>query len=413
MHSPVTLSSSISSSPTLSEDDMEITNLFSTEKEVNDKNCNIMGKNVTFTQVRIKIGIIITLFIYYIFVPFLEQRSLSKELFKMKLNLETMKSRKDRTSIDLKNTRNNLLSLQKRIQSIEGSVKIQVLESQSVKDFLKTNNPVSNECDSIQGGQVSNTLTAKTEDESLMIGQIAEMEEELKRRKYQQIIQKYGEGPHEIEFIVILPSSLDDEGLMEERQDSFIVRLMPAEEMPVSVAYFLEMVDKHLWDRTALVHHRQHKSHVLESFPIDLGTAEPVISRFQEESLDRLPFPEQQKNQHDTNHDLTSVCDHSKYTIGFSGRVKIGPNFYINLEDNLSKHGPNEQSHHVLHEEGEPCFGVILPGHGRDVIDRIAGLNNHDSSSINALGDDSSNDDNIPSRKRNIEIAGILSARII
>ena len=392
---------------------MKITNLFSAGKEASDKKQHTIGKNVTFTQVRIKIGLIIALLLYYIFGPFLEQRSLSKELFKMQMNLETMTFRKDRTSTELKNTRNNLLSLQKRIQSIEGSVKTQVLQSQSVKDFLKTNNPVSGECDSNQEGQTCHVLTAKTEDEALMIEQIAEMEEEVKRRKYQQIIEKYGEGPFEVEFIVLLPSSSDDEGLFEERQDSFIVSLMPAEEMPVSIAYFLEVVDKRLWDRTAFVHHREHKSHVLESFPIDFGTAEPVISKFEKESLARLPFPEQRKSQNDANHDLTSICDHSKYTIGFSGRDKIGPNFYINLEDNISKHGPNEQSHHVLHEEGEPCFGVILPGHGRDVIDRIAGFDNYESIPVNASGDDPSNDENIPERKRNIEIAGILSARII
>ena len=52
---------------------------------------------------------------------------------------------------------------------------------------------------------------------------------------------------------------------------------------------------------------------------------------------------------------------HKKYTLGMASRP-AGPSFYVNKMDNVANHGPGGQGHHVLEEEGEPCFARVVYG---------------------------------------------------
>jgi cyclophilin family peptidyl-prolyl cis-trans isomerase len=125
--------------------------------------------------------------------------------------------------------------------------------------------------------------------------------------------------------------------------------------MPHSVLFFLEMVATKFWDRTTLLHNKKVK-HVIAGVPLDYLSQESKASHLSSSvGWTTLGFPE-----------YSTKWPHDKYTIGFSNN---GPTFYINTMDNTHHHGPGGQGHHLLKEDGEPCFGKVVQG--KEVVDAL------------------------------------------
>jgi cyclophilin family peptidyl-prolyl cis-trans isomerase len=162
----------------------------------------------------------------------------------------------------------------------------------------------------------------------------------------QQVLAKYGPGPHIVEFTV-KPHNGRTSG-------QFLVELAPLDQVPHAVETFLDMVSNGLWDNTVFYHHKtQH--HVVAAAPVNYGTFEHKHYHFDALGFTGVSFPE-----------YSPGFPHDTYTIGFSGQ---GPNFYINTLDNSEHHGPGGQGHHDLPGDADPCFGRIISG--QEVIQKM------------------------------------------
>jgi cyclophilin family peptidyl-prolyl cis-trans isomerase len=86
--------------------------------------------------------------------------------------------------------------------------------------------------------------------------------------------------------------------------------------------------------------------------------------------------------------EYSNMHPHAKYTIGYAGRPRSGPEFYVNLADNTLDHGTAEEREFKMGprrhaawaaseaaegtvDEPYPCFGRVISGF--DVVDEIAG----------------------------------------
>lgn len=168
---------------------------------------------------------------------------------------------------------------------------------------------------------------------------IYSLQEYIQATSKQNVLDKYGPGPHKVEFSV-----KPDKG---NKSGKFVVELASIDLVPHSVETFLNMVSEKLWDNTVFYHHlSQH--HVIAAAPVNYGTFETKHYHFDALGYNGVSFPE-----------YHSRFQHKEYTIGFSG---LGPNFYINTLDNTEHHGPGGQGHHDLPNDADPCFGKIISG---------------------------------------------------
>lgn len=152
---------------------------------------------------------------------------------------------------------------------------------------------------------------------------------------------RYGPGPYTVEFTVLL----------EGEKYYFSVETAPNHLLPHSVYTFMSMVETKAWDRSMFFFSDFHRGIVISSVHEVDGV--PVNS----ELTSQLLFPE-----------YSAQFPHVSHTLGFGGRPG-GPNFYINLMDNSSTHGPGGQRNHDLSEEADTCFAKIT--HGQDIVKLI------------------------------------------
>lgn len=352
--------------------------------------------------------LVLCILIYYYVGPFSEQRAVNNDMAHLDKKIRELELYKQDLLQQVKSTRNKVKTIHSKIQTMEADIQTKIQRYHDVLSNLNHNEDETNgenETNNNGGGgglaeNPNHPIRAWNEQEREWIQEMKTLQDHIQEAKYEEIVEKYGLGPHIIEFSVLFPSS---SGGPPER-DSFWVQLVPPSVMPVSVAYFLDMTHSNLWDGASLLHHREHDSHIIQGRTMDFRTAKSRLHRFEKENLSQLPFAEY-------NHDHVSSCDHSQYTLGFAGRV--GPDFNINLQDNYHLHGPNSQAHQTLSDEADPCFGIVLPGYSRDVIDRI-------QTSFDGDNDVDDEDDrrNIPSstttiKKKTIHVIGILSAKLL
>ena len=109
--------------------------------------------------------------------------------------------------------------------------------------------------------------------------------------------------------------------------------------MPHSVYYFMDMVDKKVWDNTVFVHD---EVHILSTV---LASPEGEDKKHLVESP--LAFPEN-----------SDVFQHEPYTFGFSN---LGPQFNLNFHENANNHEPNGKSLNAL-SDTDPCFARVVIG---------------------------------------------------
>mmetsp|Transcript_30424 Transcript_30424/g.66868 ORF Transcript_30424/g.66868 Transcript_30424/m.66868 type:complete len:449 (-) Transcript_30424:46-1392(-) len=200
---------------------------------------------------------------------------------------------------------------------------------------------------------------------------IDRMENDIAEISRMEAIERFGEGPHRIEFSL---QFMNDDGafvpeMAKSRTNKFVMELAPLSLMPHSVLHFLEMIDHQLWNGAAFVHH---VDHVVQAVPTAFRTAETMKPMFDNLGLSELAFQEYHEE-----------YPHDTYSVGFSGRPG-GLEFYINTQDNSLIHGPGGQTQHALREEGDPCFAKIVSGH--HVIDRMNQKGQNNKKEIHIIG---------------------------
>lgn len=115
------------------------------------------------------------------------------------------------------------------------------------------------------------------------------------------------------------------------------IETAPNNVMPHSVYYFMDMIDRKVWDSTVLMHDREHIIAAVLQSPDGQSKNDSV--------QERLAFPE-----------YSHEFEHEEFTVGFSGH---GPNFYFNVQDNSDVHGPDGFN---PHGEPDPCFAKAIIG---------------------------------------------------
>jgi len=196
------------------------------------------------------------------------------------------------------------------------------------------------------------------------------------------VVERFGPGPHYVSMEVIL-----DEGNPSSQRE-IIYQLAPLDLMPHSIHLFLAQIAEGYWARgTPSI--AISAEHVLQSCPhpclenVDMGgTVQGYpYGEMRRAGLDVVSFQE-----------YSPLYPHEKYTIGFAGMPKSGPEFYINLLDNTLDHGTlverkakmgpdlyaawamaafgSTEEADEMTIEPYPCFGKVI--HGFDVIDEIA-----------------------------------------
>jgi len=172
--------------------------------------------------------------------------------------------------------------------------------------------------------------------------QMEHMQNATQRESWRAVMDKYGPGPHLVEFQVQLPSSTN--------QETFVVEMAPIKYMPHSVHVFLEQVTHGLWNESQFAVNREH---VVQAGP----STKEHRQLFKDYELERLAFPE-----------YSHYFPHEKWTLGFSGRPG-GPSWYVNKLDNTEDHGPYGQEHHALDEFADSCFAKVVKGF--DVLEKV------------------------------------------
>ena len=166
--------------------------------------------------------------------------------------------------------------------------------------------------------------------------------EQAQKNARQQINEKYGAGPHLVEFVLhFWEGNLSTEHF-------FTIEMAPAEIMPVAVWNFLEQVNAGLWDGTSF---HINADHVLAVRSVSGNGQVNKRDMFDKLGLATLPVPE-----------FNSAYPHLPYTLGFVGR---GPAFYINK---------------VHNEHDDACFGNVVVG--RSTIDTMGKMRGYDHDPI-------------------------------
>jgi hypothetical protein len=168
--------------------------------------------------------------------------------------------------------------------------------------------------------------------------QVEILQNATKKESRRAVMDKYGDGPHQVELTVQVPGK---------PVGSFVVELASLKLMPHAAHFFLEQVSHGLWNRATFGVNRVH---VLQALPRNRQL-------FREYDLDSMAFPE-----------YSDQFPHKQWTLGYAGRPG-GPSWYINKIDNELDHGPFGQNHHPLTEHADPCFAKVVGGF--DVLQSI------------------------------------------
>jgi cyclophilin family peptidyl-prolyl cis-trans isomerase len=147
----------------------------------------------------------------------------------------------------------------------------------------------------------------------------------VQRISRNRIIEKYGAGPHRVEFTIDFG---DDD------TSTFIAEMAPIDSRPHSVQVFLDMVQAKLWDSTWLF--ARENAMIKASYgPTEAGAIRK--NAFQDAGLDSLALEE-----------TDNTYNHNEYTLGFLSSEK--PVWFINTVDDSE---PNHAS---------PCFAKVVEG---------------------------------------------------
>jgi cyclophilin family peptidyl-prolyl cis-trans isomerase len=171
------------------------------------------------------------------------------------------------------------------------------------------------------------------------------MRNSIQNMSKQNLLEKFGPGPHRVEVQL----AFDPDSKLEGTADRIVLEMAPVDELPHTVYWFLEQVDRKLYDKCSF--HRNAR-HVIQAGPVGNFLTAPnegLLKRFKESGFDSVLFQE-----------YSSEYRHYKYTLGLAGRPG-GPDFYINMQDNSRLHGPGGQSGNDP-DDADPCFARVVEG---------------------------------------------------
>jgi len=144
-----------------------------------------------------------------------------------------------------------------------------------------------------------------------------------------------------------------------------VVEMAPVKLMPVVTLYFLDQVANGFWNNMSFF---RAESHVIQA-----SNVRPDGSRLRSHrTMHGIPFQE-----------YTPDFPHHKYTLGIAGRPG-GPDFYVNMLDNVRIHGPGGQGHNYNGDpESDSCFAKLVSG--SEVADKIQSLPYNSDSGLHIL----------------------------
>ena len=201
----------------------------------------------------------------------------------------------------------------------------------------------------------------------------------IQRLSRAQLLDKYGPGPHYVEMALKFDPEdksvqgragrPDSETHENPQEDTILIEMASVDQMPHTVYWFLEQVDRGLYDGCSFYRNARH---VVQGGPVapnwlngasggKTGSSDEtsrLTRRFLDSGIDSVLFQE-----------YSEEFPHHPNTVGFAGRPFGGPNFYINVVDNSENHGPGGQQlvgqHHVHHHDDvDPCFARVVDGFG-------------------------------------------------
>ena len=181
------------------------------------------------------------------------------------------------------------------------------------------------------------------------------IQQNIQRMSKEAVLAKFGPGPHRLELYLRFDSHLGhtDSG-------TITIELAPLDELPHAVHWFLEQVDRKLYDGWSF--HRNVRHVIMAGATRNFLTEKkpPNTKDFRDAGFHSLLFQEYSQN-----------FPHRKNTLGFAGRPG-GPLFYINKSDNSKIHGPGGQRNQDDTSEADTCFAKVVDGF--DVVDRMHNL---------------------------------------
>lgn len=212
----------------------------------------------------------------------------------------------------------------------------------------------------LQSSSTGGNNEKTTEDMKKRIDVLLKFKQQIKKNlqnwSKERILDKYGPGPHYIEMQLAFDPTSNIFGNGPDT-DRIIIELASEDDMPHTVLWFLDQVDRKLYDGCSF--HRN-AGHVIQGGPIANFLSPPNAAlgkHFKESGLESVLFQE-----------YSEKHPHVKYTLGYAGRPG-GPDFYISMQDNTKNHGPGGQGTYDDPSEADPCFARVVQGF--EVADRI------------------------------------------
>ena len=186
--------------------------------------------------------------------------------------------------------------------------------------------------------------------EEILLSQIDNLQTQIQRDSRQFVEEKYGKGPHLVEFKLSDPRG-------EILSDHVVVELAPTALMPHAVHHFLRMVSNKLWDDMALVI-KANSHHLVEAAAFHAKTAQRADDRFEKAQLTKLAFAEYHED-----------YGPMPFSLVFSG-TPGGPEFFIHTEDSIDVDDTND---HFI--SGSRFARVVV---GQEVINMLTSTRGSD-----------------------------------
>lgn len=120
---------------------------------------------------------------------------------------------------------------------------------------------------------------------------------------------RFGAGPHHVEITVAFDPEFPKKEETDDNTARIVIEMAPVEEMPHSVYWFLEQVNRNLYDGCSF--HRN-AGHVVQGGPAPnfLSPPNPQLhKRFKDSGFNSILFQE-----------YSDSFPHKKYTMGLAGR---------------------------------------------------------------------------------------------
>ncbi|GKY98908.1 hypothetical protein MPSEU_000846600 [Mayamaea pseudoterrestris] len=171
----------------------------------------------------------------------------------------------------------------------------------------------------------------------------------IQQYSMKQLMARFGPGPHRVEIKLEFDphSNIAHDAL---GGDRIVIEMAPEADMPHSVYWFLEQVERGLYNGASF-HRNAH--HVIQAGPVSYFSTPPdahLAQNFRQSGFSSVLFQEYSPN-----------FPHTQYTLGYAGRPG-GPDFYISVRDNSVIHGPGGQSAYNDPGEADPCFAKVIDG---------------------------------------------------